>query len=107
MLARLHDAVQNRRMSTSTSRRVGYIGLGNLGEHIAMNLVRAGHEVAVCAVPVAAMVPVVQAVAAGIPCALALGCGHTRVCLRCGQQPAQARLWGAWADVPCRQLRPL
>ena len=27
--------------------RLAYIGLGNLGEHIAMNLVRAGHEVAV------------------------------------------------------------
>jgi 3-hydroxyisobutyrate dehydrogenase len=27
--------------------KLAYIGLGNLGEHIAMNLVRAGHEVAV------------------------------------------------------------
>ena len=27
--------------------KLAYIGLGNLGEHIAMNLVKAGHEVAV------------------------------------------------------------
>ena len=31
MLARFHSAVQNRLMSTATSRRVGYVGLGNLG----------------------------------------------------------------------------
>jgi len=34
-------------MSSTTSRRVGYIGLGNLGFHLAHSLLKAGHQVTV------------------------------------------------------------
>ena len=33
--------------NASMSEHVGYVGLGNLGAHLAMSLLRAGHEVTV------------------------------------------------------------
>ena len=69
MLARPHDAVQNRRMSTATSRRVGYVGLGNLGFHLAHSLLKAGHQLTVTDLNRSLAEPLIAAGASATPIA--------------------------------------